>query len=329
MRPALFIASSRESLDLAYAVQMNLEDCSAPTVWDQDAFLPAGTILDQLIRSLEKYQFGVFLFSPTDVVRIREREQLAPRDNVVFELGLFIGRLGLERNFIICPSGAALRLPSDLLGLVPATYDSTRPPGEYRAALGPACHSIRLAIQRVLAAHSTGGDPRHDAKTVRYSSYLGLHRHDFNTFGDRLFGESKDKPQAAGAFSIEDGIIVVRRSNTAGRYKIEVRQYRTGEHVSDYLPPNDLLAGQRRFRLTCQVKTTAGARAVHFILKDNYTHEGVDEHTERVSETVWRDVDAELRAKPTAGLFLRIEDRENTVANSALHIRHLILSELP
>jgi len=151
MKPPLFIASSTEGLGVAYAFQSNLQDCTAPTVWDQGAFQPSSANLESLIQSLDLYKFGVFVFSNDDVVRIRGREQFAPRDNVVFEMGLFVGRLGRERNFIVQPDNANLRLSTDLLGVVPTMFDATRPPTEYRAALGPACHEIRLAVQRLMA----------------------------------------------------------------------------------------------------------------------------------------------------------------------------------
>src|SRR5438270_12555465 len=41
--------------------------------------------------------------------------QASPRDNVVFEAGLFGGALGMSRTFIVHAGGA--KLPSDLLGL--------------------------------------------------------------------------------------------------------------------------------------------------------------------------------------------------------------------
>jgi hypothetical protein len=75
------------------------------------------------------------------------------RDNVVFELGLFIGRLGRERTFIVMPKGVAdFHLPSDLLGVRVATYQAPASVARLQAALGPACHDVRLAIRSQLAA---------------------------------------------------------------------------------------------------------------------------------------------------------------------------------
>jgi hypothetical protein len=145
--PKVFVASSSEAERLAQAVQQNLKEAEV-TVWTQDAFRIGHTIIDELNRNLQKSDFGVFIFSPHDVVVIREREQKAVRDNVVLELGMFIGRLGKERSFIIQPKSVNMRLPTDLLGVITAQYDPDRAEREPSAALGSACTQISDAVKR-------------------------------------------------------------------------------------------------------------------------------------------------------------------------------------
>src|SRR4029453_17942183 len=70
------------------------------------------------------------------------------RDNVVFELGLFTGRLGRDRAFILMPKNSDFHLPTDLLGVSTATFQPPSRPDRLEAALGPACHDIRLAIRK-------------------------------------------------------------------------------------------------------------------------------------------------------------------------------------
>jgi len=53
-----------------------------------------------------------------------ESGQASPRDNVVFEAGLFGGVLGMRRTFILHASGA--KLPTDLLGLTSIRYDEAK-----------------------------------------------------------------------------------------------------------------------------------------------------------------------------------------------------------
>jgi predicted nucleotide-binding protein len=116
MKPALFVGSSSESLDVAYAVQKNLEDVAEVVVWTQGIFELTKSYLESLLEALEDTEFGVFIFGPDDVIRIRGTEMRAARDNVVFELGLFIGRLGRNRSFILMPKESAdFHLPTGAL----------------------------------------------------------------------------------------------------------------------------------------------------------------------------------------------------------------------
>jgi hypothetical protein len=147
-KPTMFVGSSVESLDIAYAIQENLEHTVDVTVWDQGVFIPSHYNLESIIDAAQDFDFGAFIFSPDDIIVIREQEKMAVRDNVIFELGVFIGRLGKSKCFIIKPREEKdLDLPSDLLGLVPLTYSTTRDDDNLKAALGPACNQIRKVIE--------------------------------------------------------------------------------------------------------------------------------------------------------------------------------------
>jgi hypothetical protein len=148
MKPRIFIACSREALDVADALQENMARDAEVTVWDQDVFQPSSYTLEDLVKVLDRVDSGVFIFSPEDTVKLRDVTYAAVRDNVLFELGLFIGRLGRERNFIIKPTGVEeFRLPTDLMGLGLLEFDAQRQDGNLNAALNPACRKIlkRLA----------------------------------------------------------------------------------------------------------------------------------------------------------------------------------------
>jgi hypothetical protein len=149
-RPRLFIASSREGLEVAYAAQQNLELDAEVVVWSQGVFAPSSTSLGDLIAALPGFSFGAFVFHPDDTVQLREATYSAVRDNVLFEFGLFAGRLGPERCFVVLPRGIPdFRWPSDLLGQHALEYEAGRADGNLRASLGPACHDIRGAMKRL------------------------------------------------------------------------------------------------------------------------------------------------------------------------------------
>jgi predicted nucleotide-binding protein len=149
-KPRIFIGSSVESISLAYAVQKNLRYVAEVTVWDQGVFELSRTALESLLKELDRSDFGAFILAPDDIAKIRGQENRIVRDNVIFELGLFIGRLGIERCFFITPDQKEeLHLPSDLLGISSATYETNRQDGNIQAALGPACYEIRLALEKI------------------------------------------------------------------------------------------------------------------------------------------------------------------------------------
>ena len=128
--PSLFIASSTEGLSVAYDVQEALEfDCHA-TVWKQGVFEPSHTVMQDLLQAVARQDFALFVFTPDDALTLRGQAVQVVRDNVVFELGLFIGALGVERCVHLVPRGApALHQPSDLAGQLAMDYPSDRPDG--------------------------------------------------------------------------------------------------------------------------------------------------------------------------------------------------------
>jgi hypothetical protein len=147
-RALLFIGSSTEGLPLAKAAQSGMADFADVTIWTQGIFKPSYGYLESLTQALEAADFAVLILSPDDVTESRGVEIATPRDNVIFELGLFIGHLGRERCLFVHEKGAALKLPSDLLGISGATYHG-RNDGNMRAALGPVCLEVETRIREL------------------------------------------------------------------------------------------------------------------------------------------------------------------------------------
>ncbi len=147
MKPKVFVASSVEGLDIAYPLQGNLQHDADITVWSQGVFSLSITPLDSITEALNSSDFGIFVFSPDDETRMRGNVSNTVRDNVIFELGLFIGKLGKRRCFIVMPDNIDMHIPTDLVGVTPAKYSGERDKTEIAAALGPACHEIRQAIK--------------------------------------------------------------------------------------------------------------------------------------------------------------------------------------
>ncbi|NIG52513.1 nucleotide-binding protein [Chitinophaga sp. Cy-1792] len=148
MKPRIFVGSSVEALDIAYTIQENLEFDATVTVWNQGVFNLSNTALDDLISALDNFDFGIFVFKPDDVTYIRSEKKNTIRDNVIFELGLFIGRLGKDKVFYLTPRNSPpFHIPTDLLGITAGTFDVKREDNNIKAALGPFCNQIRARLK--------------------------------------------------------------------------------------------------------------------------------------------------------------------------------------
>jgi predicted nucleotide-binding protein len=147
----MFIGSSTEGLSVANHIQALLQHDGEVEVWNQGTVFGLGTAtLEALEAAVLTYDFGIFVFTPVDELHTRGLVKQVARDNVVFELGLFIGKLTRKRAFVVQPRNG-LTVPSDLAGITTASYDSTH--SNLAAALGPACQQIRTAVA---AVHRTG-----------------------------------------------------------------------------------------------------------------------------------------------------------------------------
>ncbi|WP_170289484.1 TIR domain-containing protein [Brucella pituitosa] len=150
MKPKVFIGSSSEGLSIANAIHSNLTRQAECTVWDKGVFIPSTSTLSSLINTLRTSDFGIFVFSPDDITIMREMTNPTVRDNVIFELGLFIGRLGAERCYFLVPENAGtMHLPSDLAGITPLVYENNRSDGNLTAALNPACMQIGNQLEKL------------------------------------------------------------------------------------------------------------------------------------------------------------------------------------
>ena len=150
MKPAVFVGSSREGLPIARAIGTNLDYDAEVNVWIEAFFRPSQAVLDNLLEHLNACDFGIFVLSPDDALVIRDQQVLSARDNVIFELGMYMGKLGKQRSFFVVPAGQGdLHLPSDLAGIIPLTFDLDRFRRAPEPALAAACNVMRRVIEQL------------------------------------------------------------------------------------------------------------------------------------------------------------------------------------
>jgi len=130
IKKKLFIGSSSEELKLAEQVKSLLADDFEVTiwndnVWDSAIFKINQNFLSDLLKASLQFDFGILLGTSDDKVIFRGKEMLQPRDNVLFELGLFTGRLGTSKCAFLIDE--EIKLPSDFNGLTIARFDKTKP----------------------------------------------------------------------------------------------------------------------------------------------------------------------------------------------------------
>jgi predicted nucleotide-binding protein len=147
-RPRVFIGSSSEGLHVANKISQLLEADFAVEVWNRGNTFGLGTAtLESLEQAVERYDFAIFVFTPDDKLHTRGRLKPVARDNVVFELGLFIGKLSRRKAFVLQPTNINIALQSDLAGIATASYDQRRV--DRPTAFNRACRDIRNAISAV------------------------------------------------------------------------------------------------------------------------------------------------------------------------------------
>src|SRR5580765_2451625 len=145
-KPRIFLGSSGKQAKLLQGLTRGLEEVAHVEPWTS-SFNPGTTTLERLLELTRQVDFAAFVFARDDWTSksqpsaSTESSQASPRDNVVFEAGLFGGVLGMRRTFILHASGA--KLPTDLLGLTSVRYGDATAAAEMRAIN----QKIRKAIE--------------------------------------------------------------------------------------------------------------------------------------------------------------------------------------
>jgi hypothetical protein len=141
-RPNIFVASSKEALPVARAVKQNFDHEADVDIWDENIFNPNRSYLDTLLNRASYYDFVIAVFTADDTATVRKRKVKVTRGNVIFEFGLFLGRLGPNRTFLLHQEGVDLF--SDWTGIAIASFT---PRDNLVSAVGAACDKFRQEMR--------------------------------------------------------------------------------------------------------------------------------------------------------------------------------------
>ena len=145
--PIMFLACASESLGVAHAIKEELSSSSLIVkLWTDGIFKPSNHTIEDLETILNSVDFALAVLSADDIVISREKDTVAPRDNTIFELGLFAGAIGRNRTFFIRDKDRDIKVPSDLAGVTSLSYSAL---DEHRWDIAEACNAIRIRISEL------------------------------------------------------------------------------------------------------------------------------------------------------------------------------------
>jgi predicted nucleotide-binding protein/hypoxanthine phosphoribosyltransferase len=143
----VLILSSTEGIEVAKAVAAELETSGheqiETTLWKDTQ--PEGWLLLHLVDMIRRHPFVVVVLTPDAVSLDRGQSLPAPRDNLLFELGVAVSTNDPQRTFVIQPD-KTIKLPSDFDGWIMHSYYQHRSDGKHQAAVARACGTIAERI---------------------------------------------------------------------------------------------------------------------------------------------------------------------------------------
>jgi hypothetical protein len=128
LKPRIFIGSSSEGLGTALRVKEMLSAAADCQVWNEGFFEMNRSSFESLSEGAILFDFAILVATADDIQLKRDDLQSIARDNVIFEFGLYIGRLGRNRAFLLKEKG--LGLPSDFFGITLPEFDNSQTHGQ-------------------------------------------------------------------------------------------------------------------------------------------------------------------------------------------------------
>jgi len=145
LKPHIFIGSSREGIHVAKMVKIELSDIADCTIWEDAEFEFGKSAYESLSKMINLYDYAILIATPDDTVVSRTIKFDNPRDNVIFEMGLYSGRLGRSRAILLREDGT--KYLTDLSGITMPEYPKQSSP-DFSTGLVARCDEIKKHIKK-------------------------------------------------------------------------------------------------------------------------------------------------------------------------------------
>jgi TIR domain/CAP12/Pycsar effector protein, TIR domain len=170
-KPAIFISSSREGAALAAELAGQLRTAADVKLSSEGAFHVTKPVAESLTEVADSSDFAVFVLMADDMPKGRESGWLT----LGFEIGIFSGRLGMSRVFVVVGDGSPT-LRMDVVGMMHMVLSTSDLP-DVKAAITPVARVIRRAVVDI--------GPRQDRPVEAYSCFISYSWKD-EGFAERL-----------------------------------------------------------------------------------------------------------------------------------------------
>jgi hypothetical protein len=312
LKPRIFIGSSVKALRFAEMAQSDLVYASEPEVWANRKFRSIDTPIETLFRMLDEFKFALFVALPEDAVDKAGTKYHTMRDNVLFEMGLFLGRLGRSRVFLIAPrdQSSQLHLPTDLIGLQPNYFDANA--ANLQSAVSASLLELREALREF--GLTSIFDSRRNLKPEHLVNKGGKK---YNELGKPISGD------ATGSSQLTNESLEIGRTNSEGVWHIEVRP---SGRFKPTLPRG--LGSERSVRIHFDAKIAGLEHSVRCVTANANTKGWIDHSLFQVKEEQWQTFTTELSAPLNLDVLVRLEDEIEQPPNGKLYLRKIIVTEV-
>ena len=133
-RARVFVGCSADSVQDAKMIALFLQNAFSVEPWWDNVRRPSHHFLEDLEGALSRCDLAVLVATPGEIEGESGQSFVTLRDSLLVQYGVFVGRLGRKRVFVVATNPVDMRLPADLSGigyLAPRADSESDPTGHF------------------------------------------------------------------------------------------------------------------------------------------------------------------------------------------------------